>query len=258
MGAEDESDEQLLTSLADVADAISLPAFRNGAYRGWAKRDGTPVTEVDVAVEQAIRDACRRARPADGFLGEELGPSAGTGRRRWIVDGIDGTAAFIDDRPEWSTLIALADGTRMLAGVATAPALARRWLALADGGAWLVAPDADPPPERLAVSTGDDLVRARVAAWPPSADERLRVGTRPSWGHGVPNGATLVAMGTLDAFVVFGGGPWDHAAPSLLVSEAGGRFTNLDGVATIDGPGGVYSNGRIHDDLVAHLATDPR
>ncbi|MEY9886472.1 fructose-1,6-bisphosphatase/inositol monophosphatase family enzyme [Catenulispora sp. MAP5-51] len=86
--------------LADRADAIAARHFRAGGIVGRAKADGSPVTAVDLDIEHTVRALINDARPGDAFLGEEFG-GFGQGRRRWIVDAIDGTASFLAGEPEW-------------------------------------------------------------------------------------------------------------------------------------------------------------
>src|SRR2546423_2624399 len=117
------TDLALALSLADAADAITMRGFQS-TFSVRTKADRTPVTEVDEAVERAIRDTLERERPDDGIVGEELGARGGAGRR-WIIDPIDATKNFIRGVPVFGTLIAL-DGQ---VGVISAPALHRRWWA---------------------------------------------------------------------------------------------------------------------------------
>src|SRR5882672_9646811 len=120
--------------LADGADVVSREHFRSEALRTTTKVDGTPVSEVDRAVERAMLDLIR-ARGADAVLGEEVGAHAGSSNRRWILDGIDGTHNYADGRPGWGTIIALEiDGTVEL-GMVSAPLWGRRWWAMRGDGA---------------------------------------------------------------------------------------------------------------------------
>src|SRR5690349_19686847 len=128
-------DLALALDLADRADEISLARFRSVDLEVSTKPDRTPVTEADLAVERAIRDRLAEVRPGDGVLGEEFGTEGST-VRQWIVDPIDGTANFLRGVPVWGTLISLAvDGVPIL-GVASSPALGRRWWASRGHGAW--------------------------------------------------------------------------------------------------------------------------
>jgi histidinol-phosphatase len=95
--------------LADTADSISMARFRALDLHVESKPDLTPVSDADTAVEKALRSTLARARPRDGVLGEEYGmsaPAAGSGRRQWVIDPIDGTKNFIRGVPIWGTLIA--------------------------------------------------------------------------------------------------------------------------------------------------------
>jgi histidinol-phosphatase len=266
--------------LADTADRITRPFVGAAIAGATIKADGSLVTPVDLAVERALLALVLQERPSYGLLGEEVG-QARTGDRRWIIDGVDGTAAFVARRPEWSTLIALeADGTLAL-GVVSAPALSARWWAASGTGAWSgSSPDGGHvEPDRLAVSAEGSLAHARLGMWPPALtmhgprrDAALRTAAvcrnsrllpdargrdpeqRPSWGSGYPNAGLLVAAGALDGVVLFKGGPWDHAALAVIVEEAGGRFSDLRGQRRIDTGGAVFSNGQMHSALLAAIA----
>src|SRR5205823_4139070 len=122
-------DLQLALELADISDRITLRSFR-GTFSVRTKADRTPVSEVDEAVERAIRDRLDRERPEDSILGEEFGKQ-GDSPRRWIIDPIDATKNYIRGIPIFATLIAL-DGQ---IGVISAPALNRRWWAVRGEGA---------------------------------------------------------------------------------------------------------------------------
>jgi histidinol-phosphatase len=265
--------------LADAADAISARHVGVAAANVRTKPDGSPVSDVDVEVEQRLLEFVRRDRPDDGFLGEEVG-TARSGRRRWIVDGIDGTVAYVAGLPEWSTLIALEDEGSLTIGVSSAPGLSKRWWAATGQSAWLRSLETSNAESTrlLRVSREGSLEAATIGVWPPpvalsgarraaatrlsttipairslAADEEERHNLRPSWGSGYPNAPLLVAAGLLDAVVLFGGGPWDIAALAVIVREAGGSVSDLAGDRRIDTAGAVYSNGHIHSGLIALL-----
>lgn len=260
-------DLELLAQLADIADQLTLPVWQQGSIEVVTKPDGSPVTATDMEVEKRLRALIADVYPDDGFCGEEVGESAGRSGRTWIVDGIDGTSYFTMGRPEWSTLIALVVDGRPLAGMVTSPALDRRWSCSQRSRAQVVVGGQEP--QELSVSSGAALAESRVASWPPAGNVKpalrqaagrladLRgdqVPTRPSWGSFVPQEAMLVADGQLDAFVLFGGHAWDHAALAAVVTAAGGRFSALDGTTSLDGGSGLYSNGWIHDELLDVLS----
>lgn len=263
VGDEHKPDEMaLVRRLADLADSISADWFARGGYGVATKVDGSPVTDVDLAIEHRLQAEVRSTFPADGFQGEEVGLVAGTSGRTWFVDGIDGTVAFVSGRPEWSTLIALAEDGVGIAGAVTSPALRRRWSARVGGRAVMTLQDGTE--QRLHVSQREHLSLEHVSSWPPATtlagsmhERAMRLSSsvgepaeRPSWGRQVPHGAVLVASGLLDGFALFGGGPWDHAATQALVEAAGGVYTDLGGERTLYGTGGLYTNGRIHEQLV--------
>src|SRR6476660_8630163 len=128
-------DVAFLHQLADTADKVSRQHFRSEALRTTTKDDGTPVSEVDRAVEEAML-ALVRARGDDSVLGEEVGKQPGSSNRQWIFDGVDGTHNYADGRPGWGTIIALeVDGTVEL-GLVSAPLWGRRWWAVRGAGAW--------------------------------------------------------------------------------------------------------------------------
>lgn len=261
---------ELLLRLGDIADEIAMGSWRSSGLPTRSKSDGSPVTAVDIDVERRLRDCVLGMHPNDGFMSEELGMSAGTLGRCWYVDGIDGTTAYADGRPEWSTLIALTDSSGLHHGMCTAPALGKRWYVDADSRA--VATDSSGSTRRVQVSAASREPAVRIACWPPAqrigdhlpshGRSRLEVltagrSTRPSWGAGVPNAAMLVAEGALDGFVLFGGGPWDHAATAAIVVAAGGAWSSLSGRQDLHAPAIVLTNGSIHDWLLAQLAPEP-
>ena len=262
--------------LADAADDLTRPHVGR-AMPSVVKPDGSPLTAIDAAVEERLQELVAAERPADGFLGEEVG-AARAGARRWIVDGIDGTSSFSLGRSEWATLIALEAGGDLVIGIASAPALHSRWWAARGQGAWRSDLPMTPGGSVALRVNVDHDDRPRVEGWvsPWSASDEAKAmfehlhrhyptggdlpwatprprGQRPSWDSGHPGGALLVAGGPLDAYVMAGGGPWDYAATAVIVEEAGGRFTDLGGRRDISGGSAVFSNGRVHDDILAAL-----
>jgi hypothetical protein len=175
--------------LADLADEISRAEFESRSYAVRIKDDGSAVTDVGVRVEEAIAMEVASAHPKDGFLSEELGRRTtrrGT-RRRWIVDGIDGTRAFIEGGVSWGTLIALEQDGEAKLGVASSPGLQRRWWGSRRGGSWTATLDASglgPDPDRLSVSISG--LRPRGVVLPP-------LGLLDGWR----DKAVLVATGLL-------------------------------------------------------------
>jgi histidinol-phosphatase len=242
-------DLTLALSLADAADAITLPAFDRGG-RATAKADGTPVTAVDRAVERLLRERLQAERPRDGILGEELG-AAGSGARRWVLDPLDGTEWFARGIPVWGTLIALEDAQGPAVAVVSAPALRRRWWAARGQGAWRDG-------RRIAVSGVAAVEDAFVAhanlylGFDVDAGPLLRA-ARLSGGFESFLALMLCAEGAVDAAIAPRGFEWDLLPPLLIVEEAGATFTDFDGVRTATGRGAVAANPTLHGDVLARL-----
>jgi histidinol-phosphatase len=240
-------DLELARRLADAADAISLPRFRSGLAIE-TKPDLTPVTEADRAVEAELRRILQEERPEDAILGEEQG-AAGSGARRWLVDPIDGTRNYARGIPVWATLIALEiDGVVHL-GLVSAPALGRRWWAERDGGTF-----ADG--ERVRVSAVSKIEDAVLSF---AIENEVPAVARRAWharGFGDFWPYMLIAEGSVDGAVdAIGVSEWDLAAVQVIVEEAGGRFSDREGEARIDGGSAVASNGLIHDELLAAVSS---
>lgn len=249
------ADLALAHRLADAARSITMPRFR-GTFTSRNKADGSLVTEVDEAAEDAIRAIVARERPRDAFLGEERGET-GSGPRRWIVDAIDGTVSFAEGAIDWGTLIALEIDGRVAVAICEMSPIGKRYWATRGGGAYVSSSGA--ADVRLEVSGTAELAAARCfmppAIWARTEAARamstaLTAATVPHEQDEHP--ALEVAAGTADLCVFFMAGPWDLAAPSLVVEEAGGRFTDLAGGQTLTG-GAVFSNGRLHDEVVELL-----
>lgn len=249
-----DADLALAHRLADAARAVSLVRFR-GKLNRRQKPDGSLVTDADEAVEDTIRDLLRRERPDDAMLGEERGQT-GEGTRRWIVDGIDGTQSFAAGKPHWGTLIALEIDGEIVVGVCDAPPFDRRYWATRGGGAFRAVQGA--AATRLHVTATASLDAAHSLVPPPEwqRDDAARaaaaaVGEATRRERPADHGALQVAAGGADLAVFFLAGPWDVAAPSIVVEEAGGRFTDLAGRHDVTGRGAVFSNGRVHDAALA-------
>ncbi|MDT0342602.1 histidinol-phosphatase [Streptomyces litchfieldiae] len=258
-------DLRLAHVLADAADSATMERFKALDLKVDTKPDLTPVTEADRAAEELIRSSLQRARPRDAVLGEEFG-SEGQGPRRWIIDPIDGTKNYVRGVPVWATLIALvergAGGDRPVVGVVSAPALQRRWWAALGGGAYTGRSLTSAT--RLRVSGVSRLADASfsyssMGGW----EERGRLEkflelTRTCWrtrAYGDFWSYMMVAEGSVDICAEPELSLWDMAANAIVVQEAGGRFTGLDGR---DGPhsgNAAASNGLLHEELLSYLGS---
>ncbi|TDC27564.1 histidinol-phosphatase [Streptomyces sp. 8K308] len=256
-------DLRLAHVLADAADAATMERFKALDLKVDTKPDMTPVSEADTAAEELIRSALQRARPRDAVLGEEFG-SEGQGPRRWIVDPIDGTKNYVRGVPVWATLIALLErgegGDRPVVGVVSAPALGRRWWAAEGAGAYTGRSLA--AATRLRVSAVSELADASfsyssLGGWEELGrlDAFLQLG-RDCWrtrAFGDFWSYMMVAEGAVDMCAEPELSLWDMAAPAIVVTEAGGRFTGLDGRAGPHSGNAAASNGLLHDELLRRL-----
>jgi histidinol-phosphatase len=242
--------------LADIADAITLSRFRAPDLRVDTKSDHTPVTDADRATEQALRDALQRLRPEQAIVGEEFGGD-GQADWRWLIDPIDGTVNYANGVPVWATLIALMRGETAVCGVVSAPALGRRWWAATGQGAFTDSR------QRIRVSRTATLEDAYVSCTDVRdfATRRGEEGFRTLlnrvrvmrafgdfWSH------MLVAEGVIDVAIEAWVNPWDVAAAQVILTEAGGRFSDFDGINRIDSGNVITTNGRLHDEMVSLMA----
>ncbi|RRD47438.1 inositol monophosphatase family protein [Tessaracoccus sp. OH4464_COT-324] len=252
-------DLRLAHVLANDADSLAMSRFKAQDLQVSSKPDRTPVTETDTAVEESIRRSLSRVRPRDGIHGEELG-SAGDVSRRWIVDPIDGTANYLRGVPVWATLIALEAEGEIVASVVSAPALGRRWWASKGSGAF----------------TGKSILNAsqmHVSKVSSISDASVSYSSLDGWvnsprGQGFVNllraawrtraygdfwSYMLVAEGAVDIATEPDLELYDMAALDIIVREAGGRFSNLDGVDGVSGRGALATNRILHDEVLSHL-----
>jgi len=242
--------------LADLADAISLRHFRRASLKVETKADHSPVSEADREVEQVLRQRIATARPAHAVVGEEYGSSSVAAGPRWILDPIDGTRKFVRGMSAWATLIALEDAGEMQVGVASAPALGRRWWAARGLGAF-----ADGHPihvSGVATIAESHVSHGALEGW-------VRAGRAPQlgalatrcWatsGYGDFWVHMLVAEGAAEAAVEIEAAIWDLAALKVIVEEAGGQLTDLAGANTASGGTGISSNGLVHDAVLQVLS----
>jgi histidinol-phosphatase len=232
-------------SLADRAAEIAM-GFYEGGFDVHVKPDSTPVTEADTEVEHELRAMLGVERRRDAILGEEQGAS-GRGRRRWIVDPIDGTRNYARGIPVWATLIALEDDGELRLGVVSAPALGRRWWAERRLGAYA-------GERRLRVSSVERIEDAVLCFALDRPLPEIAFRCRHARGFGDFWAHMLVAEGAVDGAVdAVGVSEWDLAAVQVIVEEAGGRFSDFAGDPRIDGGSAVSSNGLLHEELLSAI-----
>jgi histidinol-phosphatase len=254
-------DLRLAHVLADDADSITTGRFKSLDLHVMSKPDLTPVTDADEAVEESIRRTLSRVRSRDAVTGEEQGTS-GHSQRRWIVDPIDGTKNFVRGVPVWATLISLAVDDEVVLGVVSAPLLQRRWWASSGNGAWTGRSLLKAVPCHVSdVRRLEDasLSYASLHGWEDRGllDDFVTL-TRRVWrtrAYGDFWSYMLLAEGAVDIAAEPDLEVYDMAALDVIVREAGGTFTSLDGT---DGPWGgnaLATNGHLHDAALSFLGS---
>ncbi len=258
-GADHTDDLRLAHVLADDADSLTTARFKALDLHVMSKPDLTPVTDADQAVEEGIRRTLKQTRSRDAVLGEEQG-STGHSQRQWIVDPIDGTKNFVRGVPVWATLIALAIDGEVVMGLVSAPQLQRRWWASRGNGAW----------------TGKSLLKATqchvsdvrqvedasfsyssLTGWEERGqlDDVLSLARRV-WrtrAYGDFWSYVLLAEGAVDLAAEPDLETYDMAALDVIVREAGGTFSSLDGTPGPWGGNALASNGHLHDAALGFL-----
>src|SRR5579863_383847 len=254
----------LLRGISDEADAMSLECFRNSSLRVERKMDGTALTQADGAIEKMARKRVAESGLELDVYGEEQGTGTensdakgGTAARRarLIIDPIDGTEEFSRGIPTFGTLLGIELDGEIVAGICSAPALGTRWWAYRGEGAFRDG-------EKIRVSRTPQLNESMVftTGTGPSknAEDRARIrrlldASRNSrclggfWQH------MLVAEGAIDAALDWTSKPWDLAPLGIIVEEAGGRSTNVQGARTIYTGDFLSTNGILHEEAMGLL-----
>lgn len=253
-----EEDLALAMQLADAADLIASSRYQSLDLVVTTKPDNTPVTDADRATETAIREILNAKRPSDGLLGEEFGETENLGSRYWVIDPIDGTQNFMRGVPSWATLIALVENGEVVVGVASAPALTRRWHAAQGFGAYVAFNGG--APRKISVSKVSEIQNASIAYsdfahWNerrPAFTSLIDACWRSRafgdfWSH------MLVAEGATDIAAEASLAVWDMAALDIIVREAGGKFSSISGQPGPHHGSGLSTNGLLHEQVVKHL-----
>lgn len=245
---------ELAIEVARAAGAVALRYFESGV-KVDTKPDRTPVTQADREAEALIRERISARFPSHRFLGEELGGSAGEGDV-WIIDPIDGTKNFIRGLPFFAIQLALHRDGEPTIGVSYAPALGE--LLAAERGRGVTFNGSAIHVSQIA-QLGDAFVSHG------GLDQFEKHGRLPALielgrramsirGHGDFYGYHLLARGKVDAMLEASVSPWDVAAARVIVTEAGGCFTNLDGQVPELLSSSLATNGPLHQDILTLLA----
>lgn len=256
-------DLRLAHVLADDADSLTEARFKALDLHVMSKPDLSPVTDADQAVEESIRRTLSRVRSRDAITGEEQG-STGHSQRRWVIDPIDGTKNFVRGVPVWATLISLVVDDEVVLGVVSAPLLNRRWWASSGNGAWtgrslLKATRCQVSDVRRLEDAS--LSYASLSGWEERGQmEDFLTLMRRCWrtrAYGDFWSYMLLAEGAVDIAAEPELEVYDMAALDIIVREAGGRFSSLDGT---DGPFGgnaLATNGHLHEAVLSFLGSMP-
>lgn len=253
---------ELITAVLEAGEkAVDL--YRSGAAnRVQRKPDRSPVTEADQAVERHLRAFCQSRFEGVAFVGEEDGESGETDTEmRFIVDPIDGTRAFIRGMDTWSVLVGLEAAApdapqgaprQPVVGIALMPATGDLFVAYAGGGAF----DNGRPCRLSHVDTLEHAVLSHGGLNQFTDAGRgpllLKMAEKSYTQRGFADfdGYRQLLRGRVDGMIDPGVTPWDLCPSAVLVTEAGGRFTDFRGRYSIHGGAGLASNGHIHGALL--------
>jgi histidinol-phosphatase len=250
---------EVAVAAAQAAGEIALRYFRTRLTVDY-KGDRSPVTQADRECERRIVEVLRQSFPDYGIVGEEFGERGGSARPRWIIDPIDGTKNFIRGVPYFAALIGLEEDGEVTTGVIYAPAIDDLLYAQRGGGAFdrngrLRVSSVGALRDGTIVFGGLDIFH-KAGLW--DGFERLVRASGRQRGFGDYFGHTFVARGQAAAMVELDLKPWDVAAVKIIIEEAGGRFTDFTGAATIYGGDAIASNGLVHDEILNLLRSRPR
>ncbi len=237
------------------AGKVSLENF-GGRVAFELKSDKTPVTKIDKLCEKIILQGIEGNFPKDSVLSEESKEKKKDPRRRWIIDPIDGTKAFIHGIPTYGNMVAFEEDGEVVLGAINVPALKILFYAQKGEGAFANG-------EKIGVSNVSQLKEACILHGRGKGFlekgylkklRKLLDSVYHSWGMSEPYAPYLVASGHVDAFVETFPHPWDVAAPKIIIEESGGSFSDLNGKNTIKSNNiAIYSNGLLHSELIKIL-----
>ena len=258
-------DVELLKRLSDESDAISLDRYSAQDLEIETKPDATPVTDADRAVERKIREILAVERGGDLIIGEEYGrpESIAANSRYWVIDPIDGTKNFLRGVPIWATLIGLVhrdeNGTdRVIAGIVSAPALFRRWYAATGFGAYTEVNGGIATQifaSKVSNLSDASLSFSDLAGWGDRKNSYLNFlekvwrvrGIGDFWSH------MLVAEGAVDIAAEPSLALWDMVPLAVIVEEAGGIFSDLEGNVGPFGKSGISANRALHSQFLESM-----
>jgi histidinol-phosphatase len=227
--------KQYLETALEAVTAASIPILEyfHGSFEVETKSDRTPVTIADREAEQVIRKIIRKAWPEHGIFGEEYGRSDRDSDYLWLIDPVDGTKSFVRGYGMFSTQIALMHKGEIIVGVSNAPAMGEMACAVKGEGAWLdgqtIGVSAINDLGEASISTGNLGSLSKSDKW--SNLGKIIAACNRSRGYGDYYHYHRLAAGQLDAVIESDVNILDIAALSLIIAEAGGVFSNLEGGA---------------------------
>ncbi len=232
-----------------AAGELTQRYFRSPDLEIVAKADGSPVTQADQQAEQLIRDAIAAEFPNDSIMGEEHGASDATSGRKWVIDPIDGTKSFTAGVPLYANLLAVIDDGVPVLGVLNLPAVDELLSAVVGHGA-----TCNGEPIRVSDKASLDgayVMTSSVRYWPEEflqriLDEGIILRT---WGDAY--GYAMVATGRAEAMIDPRANLWDIAPIGVILSQAGGTFTDLAGNDRVTAGNGLGTNGELHEQFRA-------
>ena len=248
---------ELAKFAARASAEVILPYFRS-SLSVERKADGSPVTIADKKAEECIRELIGTHRPGDGWLGEEFGSKDGTSGYRWIIDPIDGTIAFVHGVPLFGTLLAVEKDGQVLVGLINMPALQQMVIGIKGGGTFhngqqcRVSQTANMSEATVLTSNFNNLLKHHRQRGFNKLVQQAREAR--TWGDCF--GYMMIATGQAEIMidpVVF---PWDVAAMMPIITEAGGRITDLDGRQDCSFRHVLASNGLLHAEALAAFARE--
>ncbi|MBI2191431.1 MAG: histidinol phosphate phosphatase [Planctomycetes bacterium] len=246
---------ELALQLAPALGEIASRYFRGG-FRVETKPDSTLVTSADKEIEERVEEGIRRRFSSDGILGEEFGDRPGSSGFRWLVDPIDGTHNFVRRIPLFAILMGIEQEGEVAAGVIHSPEMHETYWAAQGQGAFL-----NQQPIRVSEIAGLSRAHVLYPSFSKLAGDprfkralfKLAEQAFRSRGFGDYYGHVLVASGRSEMMMEPNVSPWDVAPIKILVEEAGGIFTDLQGSKTIYGSGAVSANRFLHPCVMAAL-----
>ena len=252
-------DLELALKMAKSADDLAMSKFRALDLSIETKPDFTPVTEVDRAIETAIRETLAEQRPTDGVIGEEFPNTNIQADRVWIIDPIDATKNYIRGVPVWGTLIALAVAGEPVVGVVSAPAMGRLWWSSPEDGAFTK--DVDGSIRAINVSGVKSLADASFSfsdsvGWETFKSDALNTLTSAVWrtrGYGDFWSHLLVAEGAVDIAIEPELQSYDMAAFIAIVQGAGGKVTGAKGQSAMESGQAISTNAILHSEVLTFL-----